>query len=233
MMFFYAALAGLTFSAGGVAGSAWRASPRLTSWLLHFAAGVVIAVLASELLPEIRSMKGTGALPVVVGFLGGACAMVLLGWATDKGKEGERGAHGLMTVIAIDALLDGLLIAIGFAGAARAAKLMAGGIATEMLPMGMSLAHALRQSGRSGMQAGLLCVGIGALPLVGAFLASSFIVRASPSVITGLLSFGAAALLYLVTEELLIEAHEQPQGRFDTALFFSGFAAVLFLDLGA
>ena len=48
---------------------------------------------------------------------------------------------------------------------------------------------------------------------------------------TGLLSFGSAALLYLVTEELLVEAHEEPETPLSTATFFAGFLLLFVLQL--
>jgi ZIP family zinc transporter len=38
----------------------------------------------------------------------------------------------------------------------------------------------------------------------------------------GVLAFGTAALLYLVTEELLVEAHAAPETSGITALCFAG-----------
>ena len=46
-----------------------------------------------------------------------------------------------------------------------------------------------------------------------------------------MLSFGAAALLFLVTEELLIEAHEVEQTPFITAAFFAGFLALYVIGI--
>ncbi|HMT14344.1 MAG TPA: hypothetical protein PKE19_06295, partial [Aestuariivirga sp.] len=48
--------------------------------------------------------------------------------------------------------------------------------------------------------------------------------------ITGFLSFGLMALLYLVTEELLVEAHEKPDSPLISALFFVGFLGLLLLE---
>lgn len=45
------------------------------------------------------------------------------------------------------------------------------------------------------------------------------------------LSFGAAALLYLVTEELLVEAHEVPETPLTTAMFFLGFLVLLVIEI--
>jgi hypothetical protein len=49
------------------------------------------------------------------------------------------------------------------------------------------------------------------------------LVGASPAVLAGTLSFSAAALLYLVTEELLMEAHEVEEKPIATLVLFGGF----------
>ena len=45
------------------------------------------------------------------------------------------------------------------------------------------------------------------------------------------LSFGAAALLYLVTNELLREAREERESAFATAMFFVGFLTFLIVGM--
>ena len=48
------------------------------------------------------------------------------------------------------------------------------------------------------------------------------------------LAFTCAALLYLVAEELLVEAHEgreESETPLETAVFFAGFLALLILDM--
>ena len=54
----------------------------------------------------------------------------------------------------------------------------------------------------------------------------------SPPLHTGLLAFGVAALLYLVTEELLLEAHAQGDAHvwWVDACFFAGFGFSLFIE---
>jgi ZIP family zinc transporter len=46
-----------------------------------------------------------------------------------------------------------------------------------------------------------------------------------------LLAFGLASLLYLVTDELLHEAHQLPDNADITATFFIGFLLFLFLSM--
>ena len=67
--------------------------------------------------------------------------------------------------------------------------------------------------------------------LGGGVLLSAPIEYASAPVKTGLFAFGLVALLYLVTEELLVEAHEQAEDTpWITALFFVGFLVLLVLQ---
>ena len=43
-------------------------------------------------------------------------------------------------------------------------------------------------------------------------------------------AFSLVALLYLVTEELLVEAHEAPEKPWTAALFFVGFLGMLLVE---
>jgi ZIP family zinc transporter len=45
------------------------------------------------------------------------------------------------------------------------------------------------------------------------------------------LSFSLAALLFLITEELLTKAHEESESPWLTAMFFLGFLAFLLLGM--
>jgi ZIP family zinc transporter len=51
-----------------------------------------------------------------------------------------------------------------------------------------------------------------------------------PVVQGGFFAFGLIALLYLVTEELLVEAHETKDRPWVTAMFFVGFLLLLLLE---
>lgn len=65
-----------------------------------------------------------------------------------------------------------------------------------------------------------LVAGISGTPRsVGAGLGWTFLADASAHTLAGLLSFGCAALLFLVTEELLVEAHESADTAVTTTMF--------------
>ena len=79
------------------------------------------------------------------------------------------------------------------------------------------------------------------VPLVAALVAAVLLVGAAGGALIsqsrhghaliGLLAFGAAALLYLVTEELLVEAHEVPETPLTTAMFVIGFLALVVIGM--
>ena len=62
-------------------------------------------------------------------------------------------------------------------------------------------------------------------------LGTVLLTGASHAVIGGTLAFSAAALLHLVTEELLIEAHEVEEKPISTLVLFGGFLAFWSIQL--
>ncbi|MDO9284756.1 MAG: hypothetical protein Q7U26_07645 [Aquabacterium sp.] len=64
-----------------------------------------------------------------------------------------------------------------------------------------------------------------------AMLGGVLLAGASAAVLAGTLSFSAAALLYLVTEELLMEAHEVEEKPVATLVLFGGFLTFWVIQL--
>ncbi|CAM3720132.1 hypothetical protein [Deinococcus frigens] len=67
--------------------------------------------------------------------------------------------------------------------------------------------------------------------IVGATLGGTLLQGLSGLPLEIVLSFGAAALLFLVTEELLVEAHEVKETPWITSAFFLGFIALYLIEL--
>jgi len=134
-----------------------------------------------------------------------------------------------LATIGIDLLIDGLVLGIGFAAGAKAGLLLTVALTIEVLFLGLTVANELGEFATSrgkmvGLTAGLVLL----LP-VGALLGTPISTLPGP-VLTGFFAFGLIALLYLVTEELLVEAHETPDRPWVTAMFFAGFLILLLLE---
>lgn len=200
-----------------------RPGPVVASAIQHFAAGVVFAAAAGEILPTLK--HGSSIWPIVIGGGIGIVVMLLIQLLGERTK----GPTGLLTLVGVDLFIDGLVLGLGFAVSAKAGLLLTIALTLEVLFLGLSLAAELGDEAISRTRAIGLVTAV-ALLLPAGVLAASPLALLSPAIVTGFFAFGLIALLYLVTEELLVEAHETPDRPWVTALFFIGFLLLLVLE---
>lgn len=210
-------------------------SDKSRSLVQHFAAGVVMAVVAGELLPEMtREHRPLG---VLIGFVLGVALMLGVKALTErieqKDEQSGGGKAGLLIAVGIDVFLDGLLIGVGFAAGERVGTLLVVALTLELLFLGVSVAASLTEAKVGRARCLLTVAGLSALVVLGALLGGSLLSGLSGLALEIVLSFGAAALMYLVIEELLTEAHEVKETPLITAAFFAGFVALYLLELMA
>lgn len=202
----------------------WRApGPLFQSSVQHLAAGVVFATAAAELLPDI--LHDASPLTTFVGGGAGVLAMLAL-----RKLEGLfEGPLGMVSAIGVDILVDGLVLGIGLATDLRTAILLTIALSLEVLLLGLTTAVALQAVVVSAGRRLLIIAGLALLLPAGVLLATP--AAALPDQMRlGLLTFGLVALLFLVTEELLVEAHEVEERSWVTALFFVGFLGLMLAD---
>lgn len=206
--------------------------PAMRSAIQHFAAGVIFCVLATELLPDLLHRRMP--LVTVIGFSLGVGAMLGLKYfAARKNHKDATSANRpstLIVVMGIDIALDGMLIGLGFAAGQKQGLLLTIALVLEVLFLGVSCATSLVSS-VSRLKIIRTTAVLAGLLLVGASAGALALTTLPAAVLDGLLAFGVAALLYLVTEELLVEAHEAPETPFQTAMFFVGFIVLFTIDM--
>ncbi|MCB2410986.1 ZIP family metal transporter [Hymenobacter lucidus] len=252
----YALVPAAVMVAGAVMAIIRPPGAAIRSAILHFAAGVVFSVVAVELLPDIVARHRP--LEVGLGFAIGVAVMLALRSFTRKAAEKEKslptpalppgvlwasqtapdeapGAAtlpmGLLTGVGIDILIDGLLLGIGFAAGAKEGLLLGIALTIEVLSLGLATAVELRQDGQTKARAVGIVAALSVLLVLGAGVGITVLKGASDNVMELVLSFGLAALLFLVTEELLTEAHEEPESPWLTSAFFLGFLVFLILGM--
>lgn len=200
-----------------------KPGPKLTSALQHFAAGVVFAAAAAEILPDLK--QEGAAMPLILGGMIGVAAMIMIKIL----GENWPGSAGFIVMIATDVVVDGLVLGIGFAAGPQQGLLLTIALTLEVLFLGVAMALRLGEGTRTPFQVIAVTMAI-ALLLPLAALAGGPISTLPPPVVIGFFSFGLVALLYLVTEELLVEAHEVAETPIITAMFFVGFLALIALE---
>jgi ZIP family zinc transporter len=211
----------------------WKPDVHMRSAIQHFAAGAVLAAVAANVIPEVEQL---GTLPGIVGgFVAGVLVMVALKWVVvrseHQGKEKNKFPIGLTAAAAVDTLIDGMLISAGFSANAELGFLLAIALALELLFLTMSVGVELHDGKFQWWQSLAVTGGIAVLLLIGAFSAAFFLSDVSEATLAIFLAFGAAALIYLIAEELLVENIEAEKSIFPTLTLFSGFLGLLILKL--
>lgn len=211
----------------GLIAALWPPRPRTTSAVQHFAAGVVFAAAAIELLPELLKHSPV---PTLAGFTLGIAAMFALRAATERAEQrGRGGIAGLLAATGADFLVDGVVLGAGFASGGQTGALLTIAIAVEYLFVGISLAAELGAEASRGRKVGVPFV-LALLTPLGAAIGAITLAEAPAGVLATALAFGAVAFMYLVTEELLVRAHERGESAIGSALFFVGFLLYLVIE---
>ena len=226
--------------------------PSFQRVFLGFAAGVMIAASVWSLLIPSIEMAGEqgvpGWLPAAGGFALGALFLMVLDALMPHLHPGSSEAEGVHTSFKRTTLLvlavtlhnipEGMAVGLAFAMAAQhqdpalmsAAMALAIGIGIQNFPEGAAISLPLRQEGFSRFKAFLYGSLSGIVePIFGILtvLAASQIAGLMP----WLLSFAAGAMIFVVVEELIPEAHLGEHTHVGTIGFMVGFLIMMILDV--
>lgn len=216
---------------------------RFQNAMIGFAAGVMVAASVwSLLLPAIDQAREEGIfppwLPAVLGITMGVVFLALLDAALPllqrecrAESDAQRRSTLLFTAITLHNVPEGMAVGLAFALAAEgeslaAAMALALGIGIQNFPEGAAIALPLRQGGHSrgkaflgGMLSGIVEPVFGVAVVLIASGVSAFM--------PWLLSFAAGAMIYVVVEELVPQAHSKA----GTYGFILGFLIMMVLDV--
>jgi ZIP family zinc transporter len=234
----------ITMIVGGILGTAFNVNQKIRSSLLHLAAGVIFAVVAIDILPNIVEKQNV--ITTSIGFFAGLAVMLLIKHLTRKSelkhketiiieKKKNKPVNllpwGLLVGIAVDIVLDGILLGVGFAAGKSEGVLLCIALSLEILVLGLVVSTELKTE-KFNKKLILTVISLLTISIVsGAFIGSVLLNIAGENSLNGVLAFGLSALMYLVTEELLVEAHENIDTPFSTAIFFIGFFIFLIIAL--
>jgi len=254
----YALIPALAVLVGGIIAVFWKPGATIRSLVQHFAAGLVFAAVATEILPDIMHQRDP--LATVIGFAAGVGLMLAVKYFAEGGGKKGTGASerpskdelkqtsqtensakaekdpnesptSFLVTIGIDLLLDGLLIGIAFAAGAKKGFLLTFALAFEVFFLGLSVSTALSKAGKSKTVMVSTAAVLALLLIFGVGVGDYFLSGLTGFAFDAVLSFGAAALLYLVTEELLVEAHESKESPLSVAMFFVGFIILFLVEM--
>lgn len=227
-------------------------SDRVQRALTGFAAGVMVAASVwSLLIPAMEQSAGMGKwafVPAAVGFWIGILFLLLLDHIIPHLHQNSTQAEGpksqlerttmMVLAVTLHNIPEGMAVGLAFAMAAQhqdpalmsAAMALAIGIGIQNFPEGAAISLPLRQEGFSRFKAFLYGSLSGIVePIFGILtvLAASQIAGLMP----WLLSFAAGAMIFVVVEELIPEAHLGEHTHVGTIGFMVGFLIMMILDV--
>ena len=220
----------LAAAIGAVIASARKPGARTTSVIQHFTAGIVFAAAALELLPEDRKHA---LWPVVIGFALGLGLMLGIKTVCNRLEDRLEGSSlptGLVVVTAVDLIIDGLVLGIAFAAGEETGVILTIALTLEVLFLALSVSAALSAFRVHSLWAIVVPIALSALLSVSAVAAHGVLANLPSVYYAALLGLGTVALIYLVTEELLVEAHEVAETALATTAFFVGFIVFFVIE---
>lgn len=206
-----------------------RPGARLTSAMQHLAAGLIVSAVAVELLPESMG-KGQSISYAVVGYIVGL--VIVFGIRMASKRLDEDSSAGFVATIGLDLALDAILVGIAFTTlAGLGAFVVVGSLSLEIAVLMMATAGTLLTRGSSRGRVVLITVLLSAVAAIAGLAGFYGSAQLPANMLTATTALGVAALLYLVVEELLVEAHKREgETMIGSLMFFVGFGVPAFLS---
>ena len=223
-----AALPGVANLVGGLLAELVGVSGRVLSLALHLAAGIVLAVVGLELMPEALAADPAW-VPIVAFVFGGAVFIGLdrlVGIVQKRmgGTEEQSGALAIFGGVSMDLFSDGVMIGTGTVLNPSLGLLLALGQMPADLPEGFAAIASLRSAGISRKQR-LVMAAAFAIPIFGGAALGYLALRNAPEVLTlSVLAMTGGALTAVVIEEMVEEAHEGDTSQLGPLFLTAGFA---------
>ncbi len=205
---------------GGILGATMKTkSNKFLSFILEFAAGLMVAIVCFELIPE--AMEVSNMLTVIMGIIIGVFIMIfcdnLVNYKYSKKNVFKMNSlikTGIIVGIglAIHNFPEGLAIGSGFSASTKLGLTLAVAIALHDVPEGISMAVPMKNGGMKTYKVILYTFLSGLTTGVGAFF-GILIGTISEQLISICLGFAAGAMLYIAAGELIPESHKIYKGR--------------------
>lgn len=195
-----------------------KPSFKVLAALLGFAAGVMIAISAFDLMPE--AVKLGSSWKAVLGFLLGAGLMYGLDALVPHAHIGSGSSDGTETQgamlkmgyfiflgIALHNLPEGLAIGAGYTSSLSLGGAIAISLGLHNVPEGMATAVPLLMGGMNKYKVIWLATLAGMMTPLGTIIGAALF-RLSPGMVSVSLAFAAGAMVYIASDELIPQSHQ-------------------------
>lgn len=205
---------------GGIIGANFNLkSPRFLSFILQFSAGLMLAIICFELMPE--ALQISNLYFVIFGAIIGVIVMIIcdnivkdIYKRKNKYKNNSLLKTGIIVGIglAIHNFPEGLAIGSGFEASIKLGYALAIAILLHDIPEGLSMSVPMKSGGMNKTKVIILTLISGVTTGIGTFF-GALVSGISADVIAICLALAAGAMLYIVSGELIPESNKIYRGR--------------------
>ena len=220
---------------GGLATEFLEVTPRALSLALHLAAGIVLGVVAIELLP--RAMAVDPSWLAIAAFAAGGIAIAAVERGLDAvaARSGSPGAGAgpwlIFVGVSVDLLADGILIGTGTTLSVGLALLLAIAQTPADVPEGFATMATFKDQGLPRRRRLLLLASFWVPIMLAVTLAYWGLREAPEAPKLLLLAFAGGVLMTVAVEEMLPQAHQRDEARAATLVLIAGFALFALLSI--
>lgn len=226
-----------------------KVDDKILSSFLALAAGIMVsASFFSLILPALEAGRDLAIIPVTTGFIFGGIFLYILDRLLPHIHPNSDTVEGLpsdlkrstMLILAVTlhnipegmavGLLYGVALKTGEPTMFASALALSIGIAIQNIPEGAAISLPLKKTKLSNGKAFTYGMLSGVVEPIGALIAILF-VNVVDGLMPFLLAFAAGAMIYVVVEELIPEAHMDEHNHYITFIFMIGFAIMMILDV--
>ena len=201
--------------------------------IINFAAGVMLAIAFTHLIPESLEINANAVYYILAGFL----AMFFLQFVVlfhpchDSGSCETHSTMGPTAVIGLSfhSLVDGLIIAIGFEANAEIGILTAIAVLLHKLPDGITISGILLHSGASKKKILNFSFVTALFTPVGTVLGMILFKNISLNVLGALLAAAGGSFIFLAASDLIPETHKC-KNRLAPLMLFAGIAVIILIE---
>jgi ZIP family zinc transporter len=195
--------------------------------IMAFGSGVLVAALAFSLMKEAFELAQESILPVIIGFVVGGISYSVVNYILNKrggtkhrkkshgeNAGGGKNASGLALLIGsvMDNIPENMALGISLVTGGAINIVLIAAIFLSNFPEGLSSSQGMKAHGRSRryiLSLWSIAIIIGT---ISAGIGFSFLSNTSPAIISIAISFAAGAILVMLVESMIPEAHEEGGG---------------------
>ena len=219
-------------------------SHKFSDIVLAFAAGIMLAAaIVGLIIPSLEFGGKFKLLYTVGGIFAGAICLTFIDKLVphvhrlagneleDHQKSSLSRVILFVLAIGIHNLPEGIAAGVGFgSGNTTKAITIALGIALQNIPEGMILISPMLNAGISKGKAFLIASATGLVEVVGTFI-GYFAITLANAILPFALAFAGGTMLYVISDEMLVETHHDKSQRRATYSLLIGFCVMLIIDV--